>query len=108
MSKFIVLYTSDASSEEQVQQSADGGETEMREWMAWGEKTGPALLDFGAPLHNGRHLGSAGVQASTAKVTGYSFIEAADADAAVALLAEHPHLKNGDIEVLEAFDMTPG
>ncbi len=48
------------------------------------------------------------MQASTAKVTGYSFIEAADADAAVALLAEHPHLKNGDIELLEAFDMTPG
>ncbi len=108
MSKFIVLYTSEASSEEQVQQSPDDGATEMQEWMAWGERTGPALLDFGAPLHNGRRLGSAGVQASAGKVTGYSFIEAPDADAAVALLDGHPHLKNGDIEVFETFDMNPG
>ncbi|MEO5780458.1 MULTISPECIES: hypothetical protein [Arthrobacter] len=108
MSKFLVLYTSDASLEEQMQQSSDGGATEMQEWMAWGEKTGSALLDFGAPVHNARHVGSAGVQAPGAKVTGYSFVEAADADAAAALFADHPHLQIGDIEILETVNMSPG
>jgi len=38
---------------------------------------------------------------------GYSIVEAADADAAAALMDGHPHLKLGAIEVLETIEL-PG
>lgn len=107
MAKFILLYTSDATMQEQVEQTDDQGAAEMQAWMDWSVKVGPALLDFGLPVGNGRTVTQNGTNPSAGTVSGYSFVEAADADAAATLVADHPHLRNGNIEVLEAFPM-PG
>ncbi|MBC7441186.1 MAG: hypothetical protein H7311_01440 [Ramlibacter sp.] len=107
MTKFILLYTSDMSMQEQVQQTEDQGAAEMQAWMDWGDRMGPALLDFGLPLGNGLTVTRTGTSPGDSKVSGFSFLEAADVAAAAALVADHPHLQNGSIEVLEAFP-TPG
>lgn len=108
MTKFILLYTSDANMQEQVEQTDDQGAAEIQAWMDWSAKVGPALLDFGLPLGNGRTVTPNGTIPCDSKVSGYSFLEAADVDAAAALVADHPHLKNGAIEVLEAYPMPGG
>lgn len=107
MSKFVLLYMSDTPAAEQMQQSEEEGAADMQEWTAWAASAGGALLDFGLPLGNARSVSASGSGESSSTVGGYSIIEAADADAAAALLAGHPHLKNGTIELLEAFEI-PG
>ena len=107
MTKFILLYSSDLSMQDQVQQTEDQGAAEMQAWMDWSVRVGPALLDFGLPVGNGLTVTQAGTSQSASTVSGYSFVDAADVAAAAALVADHPHLKNGSIEVLEAFPM-PG
>ncbi|WP_400995149.1 YciI family protein [Agromyces sp. GXQ0307] len=107
MAKYLVLYRADVSAEQQMQQSPEAGQAEMQEWMAWSGRVGDALADFGSPVGNGRAVSSAGASASSSDVAGYSIVEAADADAAAALMDGHPHLKIGTIEVLEALEI-PG
>ncbi|MGR0319879.1 YciI family protein [Agromyces sp. ZXT2-3] len=107
MAKYLVLYRADVSAEEQMQQSPEEGDASMQEWMAWAGKVGGALTDFGSPVGNGRAITSAGTSSSTSDVAGYSIVEAADADAAAALMDGHPHLEIGTIEVLEAIEL-PG
>ncbi|GAA1060107.1 YciI family protein [Agromyces bracchium] len=107
MAKYLVLYRADVSAEAQMEQSPEEGQAEMQEWMAWAGKTGAALTDFGSPLGNGRAVSPSGAAASSSDVAGYSIVEAPDADAAVALMDGHPHLKIGTIEVLEALEI-PG
>jgi hypothetical protein len=107
MAKYLVLYHSDTSAEEQIQQSDEEAQAEMQEWGVWAGKVGGALIDMGTPLGNARSVSSEGASSSSATVGGYSIVEAADADAAAALMVGHPHLKTGSIEVLETIQL-PG
>jgi hypothetical protein len=107
MAKYLVLYHADVSAEEQMQQSQEDGDAEMQAWMAWAGRIGDALLDFGTPLGNSRTVTSTGASPLPATAAGYSIVDAADADAAVALMDGHPHLKTGTIELLETIEL-PG
>ena len=107
MTRYLVLYHSDVSAEEQMQQSEAEGQASMQAWMDWAGRTGPALTDFGTPLGNPRRVGPDGASAATTTIAGYSIVEAADADAAAALMVGHPHLEIGTIEVLEGIEL-PG
>jgi hypothetical protein len=107
MATYLVLYHSDVSAEQQMQQSDDDAQASMQEWNEWAGRAGSALVDFGAPVGNARRVSSAGASSADSTVGGYSIVEASDADAAAALMDGHPHLKVGTIEVLEAIDL-PG
>jgi YCII-related domain-containing protein len=84
---------------------------DMREWMAWSERIGDALVDFGHPLGNGRAVTAARSRDITGDansvVGGYSIIEADDIEAATDLVQGHPHLDTGTIEIYEEFEL-PG
>lgn len=105
MAKYLVLFHADVSAEQQMQQSDEDREAEMQAWWAWAAQAGDALLDMGTPLGSARSVSSAGAVASPSTADGYSMIEASDADAAVALMNGHPHLKTGTIEVLETIQL---
>ncbi|MCU1635394.1 MAG: hypothetical protein JWQ68_633 [Cryobacterium sp.] len=91
--------------EEDLDEAADV--TQMQEWMAWSERVGDALVDFGLPLGYGRAVTAAGSSASASKVTGYSIIKASDIESAIDLVQGHPHLNEGTIEVFEAIPLAP-
>ena len=80
----------------------------MEPWMAWAEKCGSGLVDFGAPLGNGQKVTKSGSAAGGSAMSGYSILEAGDMNAALELVKDHPHLSWADgceIEVHEAMPL---
>lgn len=105
MSKYLVLYRSNVSAAEQMQnpdaeQAAEG----MKAWMEWAGRAGDAIIDLGAPTQtvDGADPGA------TTFIGGYSIMQADTLDALKALFEGHPHLAwGGTIEALELL-ATPG
>ncbi len=57
MARFMVLYRSQFSAEEQMA-NADPAQAQagMEAWMTWAKEAGDAVVDLGMPLGKGRHL----------------------------------------------------
>ena len=111
MKKFLLLYTSPVSAEEQMA-SANPQEMQksMQPWIEWFTAVGSGLLDRGMPLGNPKHVTTSGVAVGTLHVTGYSMIQAESMDKALELAQKQPHLTMGEgrsVEVLEVLSM-PG
>lgn len=111
MSKYLVLYRASASAADQMANATpEQMQAGMDAWMNWSKRAGDAVVDLGAPLGNGRHIGDGSASASDTDVTGFSILQADSADAVFELLRDHPHFQTpGDssIEVLELLPM-PG
>ncbi|MBV9099291.1 MAG: hypothetical protein JO079_14660 [Frankiaceae bacterium] len=108
MPKYLVLYRSSATPEEQMSSGTpEQAQEGMALWMKWFEKTGPALIDFGSPVGKAQTL--PGRADTGLPIGGYSIIEADSPEAAGKLLDDHPHLHAPDatLEVLEFLPM-PG
>jgi hypothetical protein len=102
MKKFLVLYTSSKSAQEQMAQSnPELAKKGMEAWMNWSKKAGSAIVDLGSPLGP--------IGGSNAKVGGFSILQADSAKAIEGLLEEHPHrmAPGASIEVHEFLPM-PG
>jgi hypothetical protein len=110
VAKFMVLYRSSVSPEEQMASaSPEQAQAGMEAWMRWAQKAGPAVSDLGSPLGGSRFVpAGAGAQTGT-PIGGFSVLEADSADDAAKLLDDHPHLQmpGAVIEVLE-FLQIPG
>jgi len=77
----------------------------MAAFMAWASATGDALVDPGAPLGPAKTVSSESVAdgAADGPANGYSIIEAADLDSAVALVKGHPFVgRGGSLQVSTA------
>lgn len=97
MTKFLVLYRSDATAAEQMANATpEEAAAGMEAWMAWFGKAGSAIVDGGSPTQGG-----------DGTIGGYSILEADDRAAVDALLVDHPHRAVGEIDVLETLAM-PG
>lgn len=72
------------------------------------EKLGPAMVDMGQPMANGRSVVDDGTSAQPPLLTGYSIIEAANMDEALQLVDGHPFLSDhsGKFSV-EVFELMP-
>jgi hypothetical protein len=102
MAKFLVTYHGSGAPTADEQQQA------MAAFMAWAQRTGPALVDPGAPLGPSAVVSEAGVTDGVAEgpAGGYSILEAADLAAAADLLRGHPFVDRGGVlQVSQA--MTP-
>lgn len=100
MTKYVLVYQGGAMAEtEEAQQAA------MAAWGAWFGSVGPAVVDGGAPFGPSAAVGGGG---ATTGLTGYSILEAADLDAAVALAGGCPIIADGGrVDVYEAIDVGP-
>jgi len=107
MKKFMVLYIAPVTAESQMNVSPEATRKGMEPWMAWFAKAGSAVVDGGAPLGKAAHVGQAHQAHSGRFVTGYSVVQANDAEAVMTLLKGHPHLMmpEGSIEVHEMLAM---
>lgn len=68
-------------------------------FMVWAGKTGPALVEPGAPIGATRTISRQGTGNGLAEgpFNGWSVIEAADLNAATKLLSDHPFIGRGGI-----------
>lgn len=107
MAKYLVLYRSTATAGDQMGATPEQAQEGMALWMAWFEKTGKAVVDFGSPLDKSTLVGGKGDTGTP--IGGYSVLEADSQAAATKLLDGHPHLQapGAVIEVLEFLPM-PG
>jgi hypothetical protein len=93
MKKFLYLYFGGNQPE-----SAEAGRALMADWMAYFQKMADKMADGGSPLGANRTVGGK----AAAGPSGFSIINAATLDDAVALTKGHPHLKaGGTIQVCE-------
>ena len=91
MTRFVFIYHApDAPASEPPTPDQMGAV--MAEWMAWGDRVGDGLVDFGTPLAGGVRVAPGETAPSAREVSGYSIIEADDLDAAIELAKAHPHL----------------
>ena len=90
-----------------------GPDEQAAEMAAWGEWMGThaaAFLDMGAPVGSSKTVGADGITdgGGSNPATGYSLVEAADIDAAMAIAKGCPVLSRGGgtVEVGEAFEVS--
>lgn len=110
MKRFLVLYQSTRTAEEQMAGATpEQAKAGMDAWMAWAGKASGAIVDLGAPLGGGRRLEAGSKGDGRTQVRGYSILQAASIDEVTRVLDDHPHLMmpGASIEVLEAMPM-PG
>ncbi|WP_299442148.1 YciI family protein [uncultured Phycicoccus sp.] len=106
MTKFVFTYHNPTPPEGAPEMSPEDMQAEMGKWMAWAEKVGDGMVDFGTPLANGVQVTQDGTAPSGRDVSGYTILEAADMDAALELAKIHPHLNSGGCEI-EVHEVQP-
>jgi hypothetical protein len=108
MPKFLILYASEISAEQQMNASPEDMKKGMEQWIDWYKRQGSAIIDQGNPLGKPFALNKKGVtKAHTHLITGYSIVEAKDIEAVKAMVIDHPHLNQpkSSIEILEIMPM---
>ncbi len=106
MSKFILLYKGPATPPEMMDEEKRN--KVMEAWRTWMEKAGPALVDVGSPMANGKAVVDDGSSGEATELSGYSIVEAGSIDEALKLVEDHPFLsdKTGQFSV-EVFELLP-
>jgi hypothetical protein len=103
MTKYLVLYRSAISPDEQVgSASPEEAQAGMQAWIDWAGKAGSALVDLGSPLSSVASIGKG--DAAAQQIGGFSILEADSKEAVTKLLDGHPHFMvpaDSTIEVLE-------
>ena len=95
MAKFMVLYRSPVSAEEQMASATpEQAQAGLDAWNAWGAKAGDSLVDFGTPVSHAGVVGAGGAPSGD-YIGGFSVLEAGSADELKPLLDDHPHLMIG-------------
>ncbi len=103
MAKFMFAYHGGGMPE-----TPEEGEKVMAAWREWMGNVGDAFVDAGAPLGMSKTVSSGGVadDGGANPISGYSIVEAADMDAALAMAKGCPIMDSGgSVEVAEAMDM---
>ena len=102
MPKFVMTFHSGANPEEPSPDVMD-------RWMAWFGELGEAIVDMGAPFGASATVaadGSSSEGAGSDPATGYTVIQAADMDEAIAKASGCPGLSGtGSLKIFEAMDM---
>lgn len=113
MTKYLLLYVSSVSAEDQMANaSPEEGQAGMEAWNAWAGRVGSAIVDFGAPVQASGTVGATGggLESGGRYVGGFSILEADSADALRGLIQDHPHLMldGASIEFFEFLELPTG
>ncbi|MCR9135755.1 MAG: YciI family protein [Alphaproteobacteria bacterium] len=102
MPKFVFAYHGG-----KMPESPEEGAKVMAAWGAWFEELGDAVVDGGGPVGESRTVTAAGVSdgGGANPLSGYSVVNAENAEAAVAMAKGCPILDAGSVEVSEVLDM---
>ncbi len=99
MPEYTLVYKGEAT--DMSEMTPEQGQEVMAKWAEWMEKIGSALIDIGTPFGPNSSVVDDGSSGTVTSLSGYSVIEAADMDAARALVDGHPFLSEstGDYAV---------
>jgi hypothetical protein len=103
-----VLYRAPISASQQMANSTpEQAKAGMDAWMDWANKASSAILDLGAPLGDGRSVSGVSAEDGSARIVGYSLLQAESIDVATQLLQKHPQgrIPNFSIEIFECLQM---
>ncbi|WP_323781089.1 hypothetical protein [Thalassovita sp.] len=104
MPKFMFIYHGGGRPE-----TPEEGEKVMKAWTGWMAGIGSDLVDGGNPAGSSKTVSSSGVEDTGGPnpVSGYSLVNAADMDAAIAIAKGCPILDGGEgtVEIAEAMAM---
>jgi len=103
MGKYLLAYSGGSMPDTPAEQQAV-----MEKWMAWFGELGSALVDGGSPLAPSAVIkpGGAVTQGGAMGISGYSILEAGDAEQATKMAQGCPLLNaGGTVEVYEALPM---
>lgn len=104
MPKFIFAYHGGTAPE-----NPEDGQKAMQAWMDWFAGLGEAIVDGGHPAGMSKTVSKSGVanDGGANPISGYSLVNAADIDAAVAMAKGCPMVADGSgsVEVAECLDM---
>lgn len=78
----------------------------MKPWLAWRDKVGNALVDFGNPMINGMHYTKSGSLKAQTRANGYSIVQAEDMEAVHEMLSGHPYMEMPETSI-EVFELMP-
>jgi len=107
MKKFILLYIAPMSPDERMGgMSKEEMDKMMKPWMAWKEKVGSALVDFGNPMIKGMRYTKTENSKASSHVTGYSIVQAEDMEAVHIMLATHPYMNMPETSI-EVYELMP-
>ncbi len=104
MPNFLLTYTGGDGMAETPEAQAEV----MAAWGAWFGALGEAVVDGGAPTAESSQIAPDGAVSAPAAsaITGYTVLQAADLDGALALAKDCPHLHSGgSVEVYATIDM---
>ncbi len=106
MPRFMLVYKGDATDMSDMTEEEAGGV--MAKWGAWMQKVGSALTDIGSPFGPSTSLVDDGSTDMAASLTGYSIVEAASMNDALALADGHPYLSEGKGDfAIDIYEMMP-
>ena len=108
MKKYLLLYLSPVSAEQQMQTaSPEDMQKGMEPWVRWFDAHQQALVEMGAPTGNEMNVTKAGSSRPSTFIGGFSIVQAEDRNAVQAMLSDHPHflMEGNSIEVLELIPM---
>jgi hypothetical protein len=91
--------------EQQTNVSPEEMKKGMEPWVAWWKKYEKEFVDRGTQLANGVNVTKNGASAGKIHVTGYAIVQAEDADAVKALLADGPYFMMMPEASVEVFEM---
>jgi hypothetical protein len=102
MPKFIFAYHGG-----KIPDTPEEGEKVMAAWNDWYGSMGSAVVDGGGPVGKSSTVKPGGVDANGGSnpLSGYTVVEAADLDAALAMAKGSPILSDGSVEVAEVLEM---
>jgi hypothetical protein len=101
MKKYLVLYRSSVSAQEQMAKATpEQAKAGMDAWMAWAGRAGSAIVDMGSPLGQTANIGGS---PPAGHIGGFSILQGESIAAVQKALDGHPHLHmtGNSIEVLE-------
>ena len=103
MKKYMLLYLSPISAEDQMKMSPEEAKKGTDAWMAWFKKSGSAIVDGGTPLGMSMNVTPTAISKGLTKVSGYSIVQADSVEGVKMMLMDNPFFMMPDtsIEVLE-------
>lgn len=93
MKKFLVIYNTPVEAQVQMSNATPEEKMEgMKPWLAWNERVGGDMVDFGAPTAGAQVLkGQNNWKASPSETSGYSIVQAESLEALKSHFQDHPH-----------------